>query len=155
MSHLFRLAILGSLFFGLSKANALCVVSAKASLRSGPGAKFPVTWTVGKYMPLAEVKSSGGWIQVEDIDGETHWISAANVSRKMVCLAVKTPVAKLHSGPGIQAELADIRQVDRYTPFKRVDLQDEWSQVEASWGETYWLHESATWRPSRVKKFNF
>lgn len=89
------------------------------------------------------------------MDGVTHWVSAKNVTTRMVCVSVKVLVAKLRKSPGNSGEVADIRQVDRYTPFKRVDIQDEWYEVEASWGETYWIHENTVWRPVRMSKVNF
>jgi SH3-like domain-containing protein len=136
-------------------AHALCIVTPVAKLRSGPGANFPLTWLAPKYTPLVEIKKIGNWYQVQDMSGENHWVSGSNISKKMVCVSVKLNTARLRKGPGAKAELADIRQVDKFTPFKRLDAQDDWLQVEASWGESYWLHESTVWRPVHVAKVNF
>lgn len=136
-------------------AHALCVTSASTNLRAGPGANHPITWKVAKYTPLVEIKKTGSWYEVEDQDGQTHWVYAPNVTRKMVCVSVKVPSAKIRKGAGAQAELADLRQVDRYTAFKRLDVQDEWAEVEASWGEVYWVHESNLWRPVKVARVKF
>lgn len=149
----FQIVIFGFLLSG--NAWALCVTSYIANLRSGPGPKHNITWTVPKYTPLVEIRKTSGWYEVEDIDGERHWVYSDNVTRNMVCVSVKVPTAKLREAPGSQSELADIRQVDRYTPFKRLDIQGEWVQVEASWGSTYWIHESNVWRPVRVSKVSF
>jgi SH3-like domain-containing protein len=146
--------VFGGLFTPLF-AHALCVTTTSTNLRSGPGSKNAITWKVPKYTPLIELKKLGSWYEVEDMDGQNHWVYAPNVSRKMVCVSVKVPTAKVRKGPGSQAELADIRQVDRYTPFKRLDVQEEWVEVEASWGETYWIHESTVWRPVKVSRVNF
>jgi SH3-like domain-containing protein len=139
----------------ISMAHALCVTSSKTNLRSGPGPSHPVTWTVAKYTPLIEVTRKGNWIEVEDQDGENHWVYRPNVTSKMVCVSVRVPVAKLRKSPGAQGEVAELKQVDKYTPFKRVDAQDEWYEVESSWGETFWVHESTMWRPIRVSKVKF
>ncbi len=136
-------------------AFALCVVNHGVSLRAGAGSKFPVSWVVPKFMPLIEVQRVGDWYQVEDQDGELHWVSKKNVTSKMVCVSVKVSRVKLRTAANPQSPLAALRQVDRYTPFKRLDVDGEWYQVEASWGETYWVHESAMWRPVRVSKVNF
>jgi len=134
---------------------SLCVTADGVSLHTGPGNKYPVSWKVSKYTPLAEIKGSGGWIEVEDMDGEHHWIYGSHVTRRLVCVSVRTNTAKLRKAAGPQAELADIKQVDRYTSFKRVDSQDEWYEVEASWGETYWINESMVWRPLKISKLSF
>ncbi len=124
-------------------------------MRSGPGPKHAITWKVEKYTPLIEIKSSGGWIEVEDMDGEHHWIYGSNVTRKLVCVTVRSNTAKLRKSPGQQGEVADIRTVDKYTSFKRIDEQEEWYEVEASWGETYWINSSNVWRPVKVARVNF
>jgi SH3-like domain-containing protein len=146
---------LGSALVAPSTSWALCVTTSSTNLRAGPGPKHPITWKVGKYTPLVEIRKSGNWYEVEDMDGEKHWVYAPNTSRKMVCVAVKVTTARIRKGPGAQAELAELRQVDRYTPFKRLDVQEEWAEVEAPWGETYWMHESTLWRPVKVARVNF
>lgn len=89
------------------------------------------------------------------MDGDRHWIYGENVTRNMVCVAIKVPTAKLRDGPGVDGQLSELRQVDRYTPFKRLDLSGDWAQVEASWGEIYWVHTSNLWRPVRVSQVGF
>lgn len=138
-----------------SFAHALCVTTPTTNLRAGPGPKHPITWVAPKYTPLVELKRSGGWIQVEDMSGEQQWVYGTNVTSKMVCVSVKTNTAKLRKAPGSKSELADIRQVDKFTPFKRIDMNEEWYEVEATWGETYWIHESTVWRPVKMAKVNF
>ena len=146
-----------TLIFSVSEASAVCVISSTANLRSGPGPNHPISWVVPKYMPLIEVKRVGNWYLVEDLDGEQHYVYKSNVSAssKLKCVAVKVPTAKLRKGPGESSELADIRQVDRYTPFKRVDAVEAWYEVISSWGESYWIHESNVWRPVVTKKVQF
>lgn len=154
-----RLCVLVSLTlsFNLLGANSwsLCVTQNNTNLRASPSSKAAITWTVSKYTPLIEIKRASGWVQVQDMDGEIHWIGEKNVTTRMVCVMVQTRTTKLHRAPGSQGEVADIRLADRYTSFKRVDQKEQWSEVEASWGETYWIHENTLWRPLRVNKFNF
>ncbi len=141
--------------FSLSAGAGLCVTSNGVNLRAGPGSKYPITWKVEKFTPLAELQSSGGWIQVEDMDGEKHWVYGGNVTRKLVCVSVRVNAARLKKAPGPQGEPADIKFVDKYTAFKRLDEQDDWYEVEASWGETYWVQSTNVWRPLRVARVNF
>jgi SH3-like domain-containing protein len=138
-----------------NQAWALCVIHNGVSLRAGAGTKHAVTWIVPKYTPLIDLKRVGGWYQVEDMDGETHWVSSKNVSSKMVCVSVKVANVKLRLTPNPQGDLAPLRQVDRYTSFKRLDVRDTWYEVEASWGESYWVPETAVWRPLKISKVNF
>lgn len=139
----------------VSSAHALCITSNDAKLREGPSTKSKVTWEVSKYTPLITLKRQGRWIQVEDMDGEVHWVHSSSGSEKIRCLGIKTPIAKLRTSGSVQAPLADIRQVDRYTGFKRLDQIEDWHQVQAPWGTEYWVHESNIWKPAKVQNIGF
>lgn len=47
-----------------------------ASLRSGPGTKYPKVGAqrADKYMSFRVVKTEGDWVKVEDLEGDTFWI---------------------------------------------------------------------------------
>lgn len=125
----------------------VCVVKSGANLRRGPGAKFPVTWTVPRYMPLLKVANHGPWLKVQDLEGESHWIAKSAISKKLTCAVVKTKTAKLREGPGVEHPLAGLSSVDRYTPFQKIDRDGEWVQVKDDYGAKYWVHETNVWIP--------
>ena len=136
-------------------AEPVCVVRPHVSLRKGPGKDFGVSWAVPKYMPLLKVDKKGGWFKVQDLEGETHWVSAANVSRKTACAVVKTKTAKLRQGPGTEHPLAELSSVDRYTPFRKIDRDGEWIQVKDDFNALYWVHETNVWMPVVRSKLSF
>ncbi|MCC7402840.1 MAG: SH3 domain-containing protein [Bdellovibrionales bacterium] len=138
-----------------SLARALCVDAWEANLRKGPGGKYPVTWTVGKFTPLIKVDKSGGWTQVEDQDGEKHWVLSSLVTTAYQCVSVKEATANLRSGPGTTYPSLHYGSADKYTPFKRVDLKDDWYQVEDELGLRFWVHNSTVWRPVTVSRVGF
>jgi SH3-like domain-containing protein len=128
-------------------ADALCVSSSKTHLRSGPGSRFPITWTVLRYTPLMEISRNGSWIQVSDVDGIKHWVYGANVSRSMICVTVAVPQIRLRKSPDPNAEVSEIKFADKYSSFRRIDVRGEWVEVESFWGETFWLPLRVLWRP--------
>jgi SH3-like domain-containing protein len=141
-------------FFG--KAFAFCVNTQKANLRKGPGPKYPISWVVPKFTPLLEVNRKGSWIEVQDQDGEKHWVYSQNVTKNISCLSIRVASANLRTGPGAAHPLADIKKVDRYTPFKRIDVADNgWYQVEAPWGGRYWLSGGLVWRPLKIRGLSY
>ena len=142
-------------FLWVFQAAALCVSTYEANLREGPGPNFKITWTVSKYTPLIALNSKRGWIEVEDQDGAKHWVFSKNVTDRYNCLSIKTNTARLREQPSNNSPLADIRQVDKFTPFKRLDRIEEWYQVEAPWGREYWIHESTVWRPLKVQTISY
>lgn len=136
----------------------LCVVSAKASLRAGPGNQHPVTWIVGKNMPLIELEKQGNWYKVKDMDGVTHWAHQSTVSKKTRCVVVKSAKASVRVGPGLNFPLAKVPVVDRYTPLQRLEDDEDnedWYQVRDAWGQKYWIHNSTVWRPLNVTAVGF
>ena len=150
-----RALFIGWIMLFTVSAGAVCVSSYEAKLRAGPGPQHKSTWTVSKYTPLIAHSRKGGWVEVEDQDGVKHWVYGQNVTDRFSCLSIRTRTAKLREKPSNSSPLADIRQVDRYTPFKRLDRVDEWYQVEAPWGGEYWVHESTIWRPLTVSRISY
>ena len=130
-------------------------MKANTTLRKGPGLSFPVSWAVPKYMPLLKVDQKGAWFKVQDLDGEIHWVLSKAVSRKMACAVVKTKVAKLRKGPGSNQPLADLASVDKYTPFRKLDRDDDWVKVEDDFRATYWVHETNVWIPVSRTRVEF
>lgn len=149
--------MLSFLFLILTGASAwtLCVSTYSANLRAGPGPKFAITWVAPLHTPLIEHKRSGGWVNVEDMAGQMHWVYRTSVTSKYTCVSAKADRVRIRKGPSASAELGDLRFVDRFTPFKRVDVQGEWYQVVSTWGSTYWVHERSVWRPIKVTKISF
>ncbi len=145
------------LFFllGPFSAFALCVNVDHATLRTGPGKDFKPTWTVGRFMPLKKLAQKGGWYKVEDLDGEVRWISANMVVDSSSCVVVKAKFANLRQGPGTQSPLGECRLADRYTPFRKLDGQGDWIQVEDDYNQKYWVAASAVWTPINHMNITF
>ncbi len=139
-----------------SQAFALCVSTEKTNLRAGPGPKNKITWVAPKYTPLLKIGGSGSWYQVQDQDGEKHWVYARNVTSKFTCVAIKVDTANIRTGPSSSSPLGNIQHADRYTPFKRVDIAENgWYQILAPWGGTYWISPNLVWRPVRVTGISY
>ncbi len=129
------------------------------SLRKGPGANFPLTWKVAKYMPFLMLEKKNGWGKLQDLDGEIHWGKLSDLNSKDRCVVVKVNVAALKSAPAKTAPPpAELRTVDRYTPFKRVETDEdpsEWLPVVDETGMKAYIHENYVWKPVIVNSFSF
>lgn len=145
------------LLFAVSKAFAGDPICAKtyATLRKGPGAKFPVSWKVAKYMPFMRLEKKDAWAKVQDLEGETHWAQSRDLTTNLHCAVVKTNVATLRTEPTNGAAASDLKSVDRYTPFKRLEANGEWLQVEDETGRQAWIHESNIWKPVKIQAVDF
>ncbi len=151
-----KLLIAALSIFIHSFSHALCASATKVNLYKGPGQSFGKTWVVGKYMPLQELERKNSWIKVKDMDGDDHWVDATQVTNKYRCVAVKSSIAQLRVGAGPQyAAPALMMTADRYTPFKRVESEGPWVQVENDFGIQAWIHEKNLWRPVSVVKMTY
>jgi SH3-like domain-containing protein len=150
--------ILGFLFLSTAIAqsnHSVCISANTATLRDGPSSKANVTWQVGKYTPFLYLERKGNWLQVQDLDGEKAWVHSSSVTQKWSCVIVRTSTASLRTGPGKDFALSEIPFADKYTPFKRGELQGDWYQVEDETGTTYWIQENKVWRPLRQLSVSF
>lgn len=151
-----RIVFLISVSLCLNSAYGLCVSEYQTRLRAEPSSAAKVTWVVGRYMPLIEKDRKGSWIQVQDMDGETHWVSAGEVTSKERCVVVKSRQASLRQSPSRKAPFGDVASVDRYTAFKRLEADPEdWYWVEDEVGTRFWIPAKDVWRPVTVSKVGF
>ncbi len=125
------------------------------TLRKGPSDKTGVSWKVARFMPFMRIERKSGWSKVQDLDGEEHWARTSDLSLNVRCVVIKTNVATLRTEPRSDAAPAEIKTVDRYTPFKRLGNDREWVNVEDETGRQAWVHETNVWKPVNVQSISF
>lgn len=108
-------------------------------------------------MPFMVMEKKNGWAKVQDMDGEVHYAKLTDLNTKDRCVVVKVNVAVLRSQPNKAAAPANLRTVDRYTPFLRIEHDDpsEWIEVADETGAKAWIHENYIWKPVSVNSFSF
>lgn len=128
---------------------------APITLRKGPGPNFGLSWKVAKYMPFLKLENKGGWVKVQDLEGEIHWAQPRDLTSTISCVVVRSSTATLRLSPSASAPLAELKTVDRYTPLKKLEAQGEWLRVEDEAGHQAWVHESNIWKPVKVQSVTF
>ncbi|MEW6678328.1 MAG: SH3 domain-containing protein [Pseudomonadota bacterium] len=128
-------------------ASPVCVSVPEANLRQGPGTQFEKSWEVFKYMPFRQVGQQGDWLQVEDLDGDKHWIYRPLVSDGIKCAVVKSKEANVRNGPGTQHAKSALSPVERYYSFRITSQKGDWVQVEDEVFNAGWVHKSLLWMP--------
>ncbi len=58
----------------VNKTSTVITKSATANIRSGPGTKNKILFTVEKGIPFKVLKRKGKWIRIRHADGDTGWI---------------------------------------------------------------------------------
>lgn len=130
------------LSIGTASAERLSVAVDKANVRSGPGKKYEVLWSVGKYFPVDIVKTSGDWRQVRDYEGDVGWIHHS-LLKETSSVIVKGSLVNVREGPGTDAKV--LFQAESGVSFKVEEKKDEWLRVKHVDGDAGWIHESLVW----------
>lgn len=107
-------------------------------------------------MPLLDTgKTSGEYLEVLDLEKEKHWVRKSEISRKMNCLVVKSPITTLRTGPGDDYSRAPASYADKYSAFLDHGGEDGWTMIQADDGQKAWINLDTTWKPSRTMRMRF
>lgn len=128
-------------------AHALCVKTAKANLRTGPGTNYEISWEVFRYMPFQKVGSSlsGDWYAVKDVDGDVHWIHSKLLTGKYRCVVVKAEEVNMRKGPGTSYSKSPLSPVKKYYSFKFLRKKGSWVRVQDEKETIGWIHRKFLW----------
>ena len=124
-------------------------------MRSKPSTKGAIVWTVGKYMPLLQVGSKGGWLKVKDLDGKVMWIFKSLVSSRIDCAVIRKPTSILRTGPGTAKPATPLARAHKYTPFKKLDRDGPWLHLQDDYGRKHWTYETNVWEPLEYSKLSY
>ena len=127
---------------GTARAERLSIAVDKANIRSGPGKKYEVLWTVGKYFPVDVVQTSGDWRQVRDYEGDVGWIHRS-LLKDIPSVIVNGSLVNVREGPGTDAKV--LFQAENGVSFKLEEKKGAWLQVKHADGDSGWIHESLVW----------
>lgn len=153
-----RLVLLAFIFaFPLwAQAQAFCVNKSGTKLYSQASTKAAVSWKVPKHMPLFGTgKKQKGMVEVNDVDGQLHWVKRSELSSRSNCVVVKTNSTVMRSGPGKKFEPVYLGVVDRYAAFEDLGGEDGWTQVQDETGMKAWINLDHTWKPTKKYRMSF
>ncbi len=145
--HLMRILLIGNLILLPHVSWSLCVSVGQANLRDKPSASGKLLWTVGRYMPLLEVKSQGEWYQVQDLERKKMWIHYSLVSEDIDCAVIKIRQTNLRKGPGTEFGRTPLAVAFKYMPFKKLQREEAWLYLEDPYGGKHWVNEKNLWEP--------
>ncbi len=58
----------------LGETSSIITKNPKCNIRSGPGTRFDIRFSVGAGIPFKVIKKKGRWLRVEHADGDRGWI---------------------------------------------------------------------------------
>ncbi len=63
----------------IGKVKSVIVKSDKCNVRSGPGTKYKVVFTVDSGVPFKVIERKGQWLHIRHSDGDSGWIHSSLV----------------------------------------------------------------------------
>ncbi len=128
-------------------ADALCINTQKANVRTGPGKSYEVIWEVYKYMPFLKVGTSvsGKWYAVRDVDGDVNWIHKKLLTNRYSCAVVKTDEVNVRTGPGRNYPKSSLSPAKKYYSFKVLKKRGMWVRIKDEYGNIGWIHRNYLW----------
>jgi SH3-like domain-containing protein len=146
---LFTIALLILLLFSTSMALAkmVSVVGENVNLRSGPGTKYSVKWKYGSGFPLKVLEEKGGWLKVEDFEGDSGWLYQKLTSRNghMIVKVNKNQNKKVNIRSGPSTEYKIVGKAYYGVVFKTIKQQNGWAHVKHDSGLEGWIKRSLLW----------
>lgn len=148
MKRIFMIAVLSFVPICLAaNGYALCTKVSTANLRTGPGTRYEIGWTVFRYMPFKKVgvSLSGNWYAVEDVDGTVLWIYKNLVTGNMRCAVVNTDEVNIRTGPGMQYKKLFSDPVEKYSSFRVLRRKGSWVRLRDEKNNIGWAHKDYLW----------
>ena len=141
----FRSLMLFALIGSVSAAG-VCIKVERANLRSGPGAGYKKSWEVFRHMPFHEIGRKGKWVEVEDVDGDKHWVFENLITSDYLCAVIKVDKANLRTGPGTEYKPHSLYpSAEKYESFKYLQKKDKWVELEDVFGNHVWIFRTLIW----------
>ena len=143
------IVLLIALIFSVSPAFAkmVSVVGDNVNLRSGPGTKYSVKWKYGSGFPLKVLEEKGGWLKVEDFEGDSGWLYEELTSRNghLIVKVHKNQNKKINirSGPGTKYKI--VGKAYYGVVFKTIKQENGWAHVKHDSGLEGWIKRSLLW----------
>jgi SH3-like domain-containing protein len=123
-------------------AERLAIKNDIANIRSGPSTDASILWKVEKYYPVTIIDKQGDWYLFKDFEGDEGWIHRSLVA-PMDTVVVKRDNCNIRSGPGTDHEI--LFTAERGIPFKVLQRQGVWLQIQHADGDTGWIHKNLIW----------
>jgi SH3-like domain-containing protein len=138
----FVLLISNVFFSHTALAERLAVASSIANIRSGPGTQYDILWNIEKYHPIDVIEKSGNWYRFRDFEGDEAWIHNSLLDATPTVITIKA-TCNIRSGPGTNYKT--LFTVEKGIPFKVLQEQGNWIQIQHADKDKGWIHKSLVW----------
>lgn len=138
----FSLLLLAGLATASHAQELVSVKTQGANLRSAAGTQAEVQWQLARGYPLQVLQREGGWLKVQDFEGDQGWV-AASVTQAAPHHVVRVRSANLRQGPGTEFPVVG------YAVYGQVLATEHrgeaWVRVRSRDGQSAWVARDLLW----------
>ncbi len=127
---------------GLAWAEMRSVKSSVLNFRDGPSTKHRVRFTAERYYPVEVIGRKGGWLQVQDYEGDKAWV-LERLLAKDKGVVVKVGKANVRRRPDVSSQI--LFTASRGAAFKVLKTEGQWVLVRHADGDEGWIHQNLVW----------
>jgi SH3-like domain-containing protein len=127
-------------------AEMLSVAVQEANFRAGPSKKHEVVFTAIQHYPVKVVGRKGGWVHVEDYEGDQAWVAARLLSKEKTAI-VKVDRANLREKATIQSKV--VGKVELAEVFIVKERKALWLHLFVGDEERGWIRKDLVWGPEK------
>lgn len=120
----------------------MCVHTARANVREGPGGKYDVLWVEWRYAPFQILEQKGRWYRIMDFEGYKGYLHSSVLTLDD-CVIVDVKEAHVRTGPGDEYDAKWI--LEQGYPLLVVERKQAWLKVTDSEEVTGWIHKDNVW----------
>ncbi|WP_101102393.1 SH3 domain-containing protein [Macromonas bipunctata] len=138
----FSLLLLAGLATTSHAQELVSVKTQGANLRQTAGTQAEVQWQLARGYPLQVLQREGGWLKVQDFEGDQGWVAAA-VTQPAPHHVVRVRSANLRQGPGTEFPVVG------YAVYGQVLATEHrgeaWVRVRSRDGQSAWVARDLLW----------
>lgn len=138
----FSLLLLAGLATASHAQELVSVRTQGINLRSAASTQAEVQWQLARGYPLQVLQREGGWLKVQDFEGDQGWV-AASVTQLAPHHVVRVRSANLRQGPGTEFPVVGYAV---YGQVLATEHRDEaWVRVRSRDGQSAWVARDLLW----------
>jgi len=127
---------------GTAWAEMLSVAVQEANFRAGPLKKHEVVFTAIQHYPVKVVKRLGGWVNVEDFEGDRAWVAASLLSKQDTVI-VKVSRANLREKPTTKSKV--VGKTEQAEVFVVEERKGRWLRLSFGKEPRGWIRDDLVW----------